>query len=79
MGNWFSTSERKQIEADGQVNNNVILEGNGAKYDVEMLVLTSIICGIKIFEFVIFVYKYHTRSIKEKHARKLQTEKSSRV
>lgn len=73
MGNWFSASEHKNIESDGQVNNNVILEGPGAKFEMEMLILTAIICAIKLFEFVIFVYKNHARYIKEKHERKLQT------
>lgn len=73
MGNWFSSNEVKSLETDGQVNNNVILEGSGARFDAEMLILTSIICGIKLFEFIIFVYKNHARYIKQKHERKLQT------
>lgn len=72
MGNWFSASEHKNIESDGQVNNNVILEGSGARYDMEMLILTSIICAIKIIEIVMFVYKKHAQIIKNKHERKLK-------
>lgn len=79
MGNWFSASEEKQIESDGQVNNNVILEGPGARYDVEMLILTSIICAIKIFEFGMFVYKKHARGIKEKHEQKLKNSGQGKV
>lgn len=79
MGNWFSANEHKDIESDGQVNNNVILEGSGARYDVEMLVLTSIICAIKIFEFGIFIYKKHARSIKEKHEQKLKSDGQIKV
>lgn len=72
MGNWFSSNPNKNIASEGQVNNNVIMENGLVSYDLEMLVLTSIICGIKIFEFVIFVYKHHSKYIKENHARKLQ-------
>lgn len=73
MGNWFSASEHKNIESDGQVNNNVILEGSGGKYEVEMLILTAIVCAIKIFEIVVFIYKHHTRYIREKHSKKMLT------
>lgn len=74
MGNWFSASEQKEIESDGQVNNNVILQGSGARYDMEMLILTSIICAIKIFEFGLFVYKWHARRIRNDHERKLKND-----
>lgn len=71
MGSWFSSTETKSMEQEGQVNNNVILEGSGAKYETEMLILTAIICFIKMFEFLIFVYRNHAKYIKEKHERKL--------
>lgn len=72
MGNWFSSSENKNFESDGQVNNNVIVEEtSGGKFDAEILILTAIICALKIFEFIVFVYKRHTRFIKERHERNL--------
>ncbi len=71
MGNWFSASETKTIESDGQVNNNVILEGSTGRFDMEMFVLTAIICAIKIFEFIYFVYKRHRKYIVENHSRKI--------
>lgn len=76
MGNWGSATEHKNVESDGQVNNNVILEGPGAAYDTEMLVLTAIICAIKIFEFVVFMYKNHAKFIKERYERNLQISQS---
>lgn len=80
MGNWFSWNPSTSVDSDGQVNNNVIVENGPAGYDTEMLILTAIICGIKIFEFVVLIYKRHSRYITERHTRKLQQGKdTSRV
>lgn len=79
MGNWGSATEHKNVESDGQVNNNVILEGQGTKYDTEMLVLTAIICSIKMFEFVVYVYKNNAKRINEGHERDLQINNQSKV
>lgn len=73
MGNWFSSSDYIKVGPDGQVNNNILSQGSGARYNTEMLILTSIICAIKIFEFVMFLYKKHAQNIKGKHERKLKS------
>lgn len=74
MGNWFSSNPSSNINSEGKVSNNVIVENGLVSYNLEMLVLTTIIYGIKIFEFGVYIYKRHSRCIKEAHARKLQLE-----
>lgn len=72
MGNWFSSNENKDVKLDGQVNNNVMIEEQpGGRYDDVMLILTAIICAIKVFEFVVYVYKKHTKFVKDRHERNL--------
>lgn len=71
MGNWFSANSATDVTSDGQVNNNVLIEESG-KSDATMLILTSIICAIKVFEFIIFIYKNHAKFIKERHERNLR-------
>lgn len=72
MGNWFSLSEAKNFKSDGQVNNNVIVEERpGGKFEAEMLILTAIICALRIFEFVVYVYKRHTKYKRDRHKRNL--------
>lgn len=72
MGNWFSSNEAKNFESDGQVNNNVIVEERpGGRFDGEMLILTAIICALKVFEFVVFIYKRHTKYVQKRHERNL--------
>lgn len=72
MGNWFSTpnSETKMVDTDGEVNNNVVIQGATIDYGFEIMVLTSIICALKIFELVIYVYKRHTKFVQRKFERK---------
>lgn len=74
MGNWFSSpnSESKEIEADGEVNNNVVIQGGSMDYGFEMMILNSIICAIKIFEIIVFLHKRHARMTRQNIERKLK-------
>lgn len=71
MGNWFSNNS-KNNENNGQVSNSVTVETSKCMYDADMLILTAIICGIKIFEFLFFVYKHHKKNIQRNHDRKVR-------
>lgn len=53
--------EHKQIDATGNVNNNVIIGGEVDVFSVEIVVLLGIICIIKMIEIVYFLYTrcYH--------------------
>lgn len=75
MGSWFSSpnSETKTVESDGAVNNNVVIQGEPLGYEFEIMVLLSIICAIKIFEILLFVYKKHTKTVKQNYERSLKT------
>lgn len=75
MGNWFSTrnSESKQIEADGGVNNNVIIQGESVDYGFQIMVLVAIVCALKVFELVIYFYKKHTKYVKQSYSRELKS------
>lgn len=76
MGNWFSTpnSETKTIESDGEVNNNVVIQGNPIDYGFEIMVLNAIICSLKIFELVIYLYKKHKKQVQEEHEKNLRSQ-----
>lgn len=79
MGNWFSSpnSETKAIESDGAVNNNVVIQGEVMDYSFEIMVLTAVICALKVFELVIYIYKKHKKLVREnfKNEIKLGNEK----
>lgn len=74
MGNWFSTpnSETKTIESDGEVNNNVVIQGGNMDYGFEIMVITAVICALKIFELVIYCYKKHTKFVRQKYQSQLK-------
>ena len=71
FGNWFSANDESHVKNTGEVNNNVVVE-TGGKFDKEILILTAIICGIKIFEFIVYIYKHHTKLIKQRHEKNIR-------
>lgn len=78
MGNWFSSanSQRKLVESDGEVNNNVVIQEGMApgtsNYGFEIMVISAIICAVKLFEFAVFLYKNHTKLIKKSYDREIR-------
>lgn len=74
MGNWFSTpnSETKEIESDGEVNNNVVIQGGTTDYGFEIMVLTAIVCALKVFEIAVYCYKKHTKFVKSNFEKDLK-------
>ena len=71
MGNWFSSpnSSKKTIDADGEVNNNVVIQGGDVNIEFTTMILVAIICAIKVFEILRFAYTRHKRMIKENYER----------
>ncbi len=66
MGNSESKTENKAVDTNGNVNNNVVIQ--------EPIPVTNnftfaiwIICGIKIIELFIYIYKFHQRNLKKKY------------
>lgn len=74
MENWFSTpnSETKTIESDGEVNNNVVIQGGLIDYGFEIMIINAVICALKIFELIIFCYMRHTQFVRKNHEKKLK-------
>lgn len=67
---WFGSSEEIDVEANGQVNNNVIIQREKETIDQnsnEIYMLLIIICAIKIIEFIFYVYKIWTNKMKKKY------------
>lgn len=68
MGKTQST--QKTVESSGEVNNNVVInepEFQSSQLS-QLLIISWIICAIKIMEFLLFVYKRHQKQIKKKYA-----------
>lgn len=76
MGYWFSTpnNETKTIDADGEVNNNVVIQDGGTPSDnsFNIMILVAIICKLKLIELAIYCYKRHTKAIREKYERNIK-------
>lgn len=60
-------TENKVVDATGNVNNNVVIQDTVAIHNVEIIGLLYIIAGIKLIEFIYFIYRQHNRSIKKKY------------
>lgn len=66
MGKTQSTT--KQVESDGEVNNNVVINETSNSNGVPQLVIIAwIICALKIFEFAIYIYNCHQKRLKKKY------------
>lgn len=68
MGAKTSTEVRKEVDATGTVNNNIVLKNTdtmNVSTDFEMFILIAIICGIKILELLLFIYFKHRRGLKK--------------
>lgn len=67
MGKTQST--QKTVESSGEVNNNVVINEpfhQSSEY-MQLLVVSWIICGIKIIEFLLFIYNRHQKQLKKKY------------
>lgn len=73
---WFSANEEtiKKEEDENQINNNVIVTNSQENpltiHNIEIIVLLYIIAGIKVIEFLYFLYRRHTERQKKKYSPK---------
>lgn len=66
---WFwGSDEEKHIENTGGVTNRVIVGGTVSIANFEIILLLAIICAIKIFEVVSYIYRRHYGTIRKKYA-----------
>lgn len=67
MGHTESKVESKAVDANGEVNNNVVIEQPVQILGGQMTILLYIICVVKILQFIFLIYKLHLRSIKKRY------------
>lgn len=81
MGHWFSKNEEvqenKTVEANGGVNNNMVVSETFNTTRMEVLLL--ILCILRLLEFFYFVYSTHTRKIKKKYSGSMSAISSNRT
>lgn len=67
-----NTHNDARVEAQGAINNVVItdVQDRVEIESSEILILLSIICGIKVIEFLYFIYNQHVGGIKRKYERR---------
>lgn len=62
MGGKQSTPDQT-VQSTGQVNNNIIIEDEVKIQNTEIVLILSIICVIKILEFLYMIYKAHKKGL----------------
>lgn len=62
----WGTDEEKHVENTGGVTNKVIIGNKVDVINIELLVLVGIICAIKIFEAINYIYRRHYQGIKKR-------------
>lgn len=68
MGSGQSQQETKTIESSGQVNNNVVIQETEDVYSMELVILLSLLCALKILEIGIFLYNKYKQQMKKKYS-----------
>lgn len=65
---WFTSddSSEKVDNRDNSVTSNVHINDRVDVTSNEILILLAIICGIKIFELLSFIYRKHYRDVKKR-------------
>lgn len=67
MGKSASKEQRKEnVHANGQVNNSFVIEESVGVHNDEVIIILYVICGIKILELLIYLYKLHKKEMKKK-------------
>lgn len=68
MGSTESKDETKTVDSTGEVNNNLVIqESTTNKGGFQIVIPLYIICGIKILELFIFIYKFQQKKMKKKY------------
>lgn len=63
----MGTKNSKEVDATGQVNNNVIIDETVNVHNQQFLIILWIICIIKIVEFFSTLLRYYGKNIKRKY------------
>lgn len=71
MAMWFNNldSDSKTVES-GEVNNNAVPQKGD--YEFQILVVVSLICAVKLFEFIYFAYKNHRKMVRANYDREIR-------
>ncbi|HBK84076.1 MAG TPA: hypothetical protein DDZ41_10870 [Flavobacterium sp.] len=72
MGTSESKEETKTVDSTGEVNNNIVIQDPVQIHNKDITTVLYIICAIKIFELLVFVYKFHAKSMKKKYFKSRQ-------
>ncbi len=68
--------DSKEVDSTGEVNNNVIVQetkGNVNDRSSEVVILMYIICGLKLLELGLYLYKFHQKKMKKKYIKAAST------
>lgn len=71
MGGTKSKTVNKDVDSNGAINNNIVLKNTdvmNVSVESEIVILLSIICGIKILEVLLFLYYKHRRGLKKTYS-----------
>lgn len=63
-------SSQKTVDSQGEVNNNVVINDTASSPPElsQLLVISWIICAIKLMEFLLFIYNRHQKQLKKKYS-----------
>lgn len=61
MGSWFSKNEEVEVE-----NNIVQITGDVSLAEKELFVMITIICAVKVMEFLYMAFKVHHKHTKKR-------------
>ncbi len=68
MGSWFSSQKtEKNVENNGQVSNNIVIEDAVQINNFEITLMLLIIVILKFIEFICFIYRIHLKRMKRKY------------
>lgn len=59
-------TEEKVVDTTGNVNNNVVINGQVDVVSMEIVTLLWIICALKVIEFIYFLYTKCYRNMKKR-------------
>lgn len=67
MGSGSSTEEKK-VDSNGNINNNLVLEGPVSLANTELIIMIGIICFIKVVEVIYLAFRTYQRGLKKKYS-----------
>lgn len=70
MGGWFS-KETQTISTGGHKIDNLVIENP----ETHLVVLVGVICGLKIFELIVLIYRAHNKMLAKRYESKLRADR----